>query len=432
MPLIIYLDNPLPSYSGGETIRGHITLESLTQLEVKDIRIKLSGKAKTKIKKVKHVGAPRTTYRGKAILFEKEKILAHVDGTLPPQTLEWPFEFTFPTHVQPRSGKSQWSSQTPFDAESTHSLPPTFTADVRNELWDIESVVAYRIQVDVSKTQRMLVGKSLLFHEVIPLTFIPPVPFEEKGYASASRMETLTIRSLLLLPENRGRRLDIREKITSWLSPGQLPLFKFRVRLNYSSCLHQSEPMACTLDIEPMLEDSTVTSIPPTVFLESVSLTLLTRTVARSSPSIIGSLVGDVEESKNILSKGSLRVPFTDHIDISDTCGQISLQHPDPSFSTFNICRSYKLRADIVLECAEKKVTFSVSDADVLILPDKRSIEVSDALDDGKTKGEHPYLARQVEAPIEPVPELESDGVSPPAYEYSSSVSVASCEKGDL
>ncbi|RWQ93317.1 hypothetical protein C8Q69DRAFT_475918 [Paecilomyces variotii] len=431
MPLTIHLDNPLPSYSGGETIRGRVTLESLTQIEVKDIRITLSGKAKTKIKKVKHVGAPRTTYRGKAVLFEKEKILVHIDGTLPPQTLEWRFEFTFPTHVQARSGKSQWSSQIPFDAESTtHSLPPTFMANVENELWEIESVVAYQIQVDVSKTQRMLVGrKSLIFHEVIPLTFIPPVPFEEeKGYASASRMETFTIRSLLLLPENRGRKLDIREKMTSWLSPSQLPVFKFRVIFNYSSCLHQSDPMVCTLDIQPMLEDSTVASVAPTVFLKSVSLTLLTRTVAWSSPSIIGSLVGDVEESKNILSEGSLRIPATGQIDISGACGQISLQHPDPSFSTFNICRSYRLHASIVLECAEKTVTFSVSDADIHILPDKRSVDASEA---GKTKG-HPYSAGRVEAPMEPVPELDSDGVSPPAYDYSSSVSVASCEKGSL
>lgn len=429
MPFTIYLDNPLPAYSGGETIRGRVALECISPIEVRDIRISLSGKAKTKIRKVKHSGAPRTTYRGEALLFEKEKILLHVDGILPPQTLEWTFEFTFPTYVQPRSSKSQWPQKIPFASDITHLLPPTFTSNVKNELWEIGCLVSYQIQAEVSKMQRMLVGKSQLFHEVLPLTFIPPALPEEKTDILASRKKDFTIKSLLLLPENRGRKLDVREKMTSWLSPSQLPRFKFQITFTYSCHLHQSEPIICTLEIQPLMEDSTVTWVPP-VFLESVSLTLVTRTAARSSPSLMGALSGDVEESQNVLLKRSLRVPFTDQINIGELFGQISLQHPDPSFCTFNICRSYKLCANFVLECAEKRVSLSLSELDIHIYPDKKDSEVSDTLTSGKAKELSP--GRQFTTVTEQLTGLDGHGVSPPAYESSSTVSVVSCEKEAL
>lgn len=68
MPLTIYLDNQAPAYSGGETLRGRVVFDCLSKIDVKDVRVSFSGYAKTTVRKVKCAGAPRATYRGKALL----------------------------------------------------------------------------------------------------------------------------------------------------------------------------------------------------------------------------------------------------------------------------------------------------------------------------------------------------------------------------
>lgn len=356
-------------------------------------------------------------------MFEKEKILLHLEGTLTPQTFEWPFQFTFPTHVQRQSNRLPWPPRDPFDSETSHLLPPTFAANVKNESWEIESLVIYQIQAEVSKPQRIFMGKSPLFQEVVPLRFVLLAISEEKGNVSASRQQFFTVHSLLLLPENRGKKLGVQEKLNSWLSPSQLPRFKFRVTFTYPSRMCQSAPLAY---FDPMMEDSTVTSVPP-VFIESVSLTLVSQTAARTSPSLLGVLSGEVEERYNIVSKESFRVPFTHQIELGQVFGELSLQHPEPSFRTFNICRSYKLCANVTLGCPGKTVNLALNDLDIRVLPDTKKVEGFDPepiaeLNNG------PAETAQHSTSMQP-PAVVGDDGDPPPYELASSVSTVTVGK---
>ncbi|PIG79918.1 hypothetical protein AARAC_010352 [Aspergillus arachidicola] len=343
--LTIQLENQLACYSGHEHLRGCVVYHCPNPIDIQEVRVSFYGRAKAKVQKVKGAAAPAATYRSKCILFQEEKILVTPNGgQLARNTYEWPFEFTFPSQVE---SPAKWPEKAPFRSDEHHPLPPSFAADVGDSQRKLHCVIEYRIEVQMFKPQKN---------------------FLSKKRRRKHKDEVFTVRSLLLLPENRGRSLKVGEKFQSWLSKKQLPQFDFKASFLYSTRVLQGAPVACLLDIIPCTDGS---SMPfPGITLQSVSIAVMSRTSARASQSLRGSITGDVDDRLEILSKTSLGMPVLGQLDLNETFGPLIFRHSDVSFSTFTISRSYRLCASFTFECVGKTFEFNANDLEFFIVSD--------------------------------------------------------------
>ncbi|KAL4815123.1 hypothetical protein BDW67DRAFT_191776 [Aspergillus spinulosporus] len=367
MPLTIHLDNQKTCYFGNETICGRVIFESSSITRLEDIRVTFTGRSKARIQKVKGAGAPAANYRSKCTLFEKEKILVHLNGeALPPGRHEWPFQFSFPTTAR---SSVQWPERQPFRSETNHPLPPVFAIEAGDKARKVSCATEYRIDAKAMKLQRRLFpSTSPLFSEEVRLSFMPDfaVADDWEGDHAAEiyqqrKEQVFSIRSILLLPENKGRSLSMGEKIQGWFAPGQVPRFSFTASFAYPTRVICSTPFQCSLNITPHMEDSSVTS-PPEIIIKSISITTISRTAARAAPSIMGAISAELEDKIEILSRTSLHMPVLGKVDLGMAFGPLILRHTDVSFQTFNICRRYFLGVSIVIVCAGRTNEFKLTD----------------------------------------------------------------------
>lgn len=366
MPLTIKLDDFRPCYFGNETIRGRVLFESSTATEIQDIRVSFFGVSKAKIQKVKGAGAPAANYRSKWVLFEKEKIVHHLNGgVLGPGSYEWPFEFIFPSAVQ---ASSKWAQNPPFRSDANHPLPPTFAIQTGDQSRKMKCGIEYLLQAKISKPQGGIIPTNdVLFIEELRLNFIPECALSDghdSGYSEIYRQQkeqTFNISTVLLLPQNRGRTLSMQEQLQSWLFPSQLPRFSFTASFSYPTRVIQGSPLQCLLEITPQIESSSITSAPDIV-MKSISLEAISQTAARASPSLIGAMSAEINDRADILSKTGLHIPVIGTVDLRVLFGFLLFKHADVSFSTFNISRSYRLAVRIAFECAGKTSELNLSD----------------------------------------------------------------------
>ncbi|KAL2821129.1 hypothetical protein BJX63DRAFT_379440 [Aspergillus granulosus] len=382
MGLTIHVTNQKSCYTGTESVSGVVKFQTSTPIPIKDIKIIFSGRSKAKIQKVKGTGAPAATYRSKCVLFEKERILRSSHGhgeheTLAPGSYEWPFDFgTFPTHVQPvASGVSaRWPEKLPYRNDVGHPCPPTFALNTGDAARKLECWIDYRLEAQVVKPSGGLFGgKAPLYTETLKLNFLPALATsittndQESATYRHSQEQLFTIRSKLLHMENRGRTLKVSEKISSWLSPGQLPRFSFQAVFEYPTRLLQAEPLTCSLDVVPFMEDSSV-ALPPEILLQALNIHVVSETGARATPSLVGAMSAEIEEKIEVLSRTSLGMPVSGRVDLAGVFGHLVLRHEIVSFATFNLSRHYRLCASFVFECAGKTNEFSCPNLPIEII----------------------------------------------------------------
>ncbi|KAE8417936.1 hypothetical protein BDV36DRAFT_169116 [Aspergillus pseudocaelatus] len=370
--LTIQLENQLACYSGHEHLRGCVVYHCPNPIDIQEIRVSFYGRAKAKVQKVKGAAAPAATYRSKCIIFQEEKTLAAPNGgQLARNTYEWPFEFTFPSQVE---SPAKWPEKAPFRSDEHHPLPPSFAVDVGDSQRKLHCVIEYRIEVQMFKPQKNFLSKKApLYTEALRVNFLPlAAQWEPTDHADKlsrkHKDEVFTVRSLLLLPENRGRSLKVGEKFQSWLSKKQLPQFDFKASFVYSTRVLQGAPVTCLLDIIPCTDGS---SMPfPGITLQSVSIAVMSRTSARASQALRGSMTGEVDDRLEILSKSSLGMPVLGQLDLNETFGPLIFRHSEVSFSTFTISRSYRLCASFTFECVGKTFEFHANDLEFFIVSD--------------------------------------------------------------
>ncbi|OQE96691.1 hypothetical protein PENNAL_c0001G11423 [Penicillium nalgiovense] len=412
MSLTLSLDNQKTCYSDNETISGHVTLRCPTTSDIQDhIRVVFVGRAKCRIQKAKRPAAPSAAYRSKCILFEKERILSLHDCQAPSNGLfQWPFEFLFPSHVQPSTSSRRWPETTRFYNDAGHPLPPTFTKKAEDDLRLLDCVIEYKIYAQGSKIQRgFLSRKSPFLSEPIRLSFMPasakmaPLAKESFPRAQSRREEQLfNIRSMHLLPGHEGRNLSVQEKFQSWLSPGKLPHFSFNVAFSYQTHVVQSRPLSCTLDVDPVIENSSI-GFPPQILMQSIHVVVTGQTAARATPSLVGVMSAEVDERIEIISRPSVNVPVSGSVDLDTVVGPFIFRHTDISFRTLNISRTYRLSVSVVFLCAGKAAEFKLSGLPIEVM----------ASQDPDLKGGH---------------ENVSEDDSPPSYSPRSSLSMGICE----
>ncbi|KAL5334288.1 hypothetical protein BJX70DRAFT_378699 [Aspergillus crustosus] len=379
MPLTIHLATTQPTYHGGESLTGIVSFTTTTPIPLHQIHISFTAISKTRVQKVKGAGAPAANYRSSVTLFEKDKLLLYQNGdVLAPGEYEWPFDFVFPENVsligEEKAGTGKWAALAPFRVDEGHPLPPSFSIQSGDAVRKVHCVVEYRLEARVLKPQGGLFGsKAPLFSESILLDFLSSLSISNTGgvdpYTTIYRQnkeQLFTIKSMLLLPENRGRSLGFGEKVSSWFST-RLPRFSFQVNFSYPTSLVQFAPFPCHFDVEGFMEDSNVTQVPE-IQLRSLSIAVISRTVARAVPTLVGAMSAELDERIEVLNRTGLSMPVFGRVDISQVFGPLIIRKTDVSFSTLNICRSYRLSLAAVFECAGKTNEFKYEDMPIEII----------------------------------------------------------------
>ncbi|KAJ5107648.1 hypothetical protein N7456_004323 [Penicillium angulare] len=377
MSLTITLDSQSTQYSANETICGHVNLQCFKPIEIGEDKLTFSGVAEAKVQKAKGYAAPSVGYRSKCVLFQKDRILAHPSRQRMGIGLYfWPFELTFPSNVQPESKPLNWPVISPFRNDANHPLPPTSSDKTSDSLRRLVCLIRYQNHAQVFKSSSGFMAKpSPFISEILALQFIPPMKqadmadVENFNHMSYHQKEQVfIIRSMDLLQEYKGRCLGVQEKLRSWLSPGQLPRFNFSVSISYPTRMAQSTPPRCNLTFAPRMEDSSVSS-PTVILMQSLHITLVSRTSARSEPSLMGSMSGEVDERMEILSRTSPSMAVSRMVDLTEIFGPLVFRPVDVSFGTFNISRVYRLCVSDQFEYAGKISQFEALDLPVDIIP---------------------------------------------------------------
>ncbi|OQE16464.1 hypothetical protein PENSTE_c024G08270 [Penicillium steckii] len=383
MSLKISLQNELPQYSGNESISGIVTLQCFKPLEVEEVKLTFTGLAEAKIQKVKGSAGPSGSYRSKCVLFETDRLLAHTTGQpFDTGTYSWPFEFVFPSNVEPQPRETKWPVTAPFRSDSKHPLPPTFATKVEDASRRLKCSIGYQIHAQVFKpSSGFMKSTSEFLSDTVWLQFRPPSSkfdmLDAENYDRIVRQhkeQVFHLRSMLLYQEHRSKALGLQEKFSSWLNPNRLPQFSFKASFSYPARVDQSLPLSCFLDIIPLMGDSSVSS-PPVILLQSLHITLISRTSARSGPSIMGKMSGEVDERLVILSTSSLNMMVSGAVDLTAKFGPLVFRPTHVSFGTYNISRTYRLCVSAQFECVGKAVEFQAPDMPVEIIPQTQGNE---------------------------------------------------------
>lgn len=321
-----------------------------------------SGLAKTMIEVRTGTGtgsdSSSTYYRGRAPLLNLTQPLTtlshtdHLDG----KGREWPFAFTVPhNHVidayppLPSSWHthdSHWSTFGPddrFSGNTSFQLPPSFRADVLQ----CSAYVEYSLTAQLWLSRGGNTRKPLRAEREITLAPLPPASFPLPGQS----YDRLAIRSLRLLPENETRKLSFKEKAGGFFHRSGLPMFEFQCTGILPQAVSLGERPSFTLQLMPDTQISTA-PMPASLTLKHCCITVYGLTLAR------------VPRLGSYEYRNDRRVVFQDEALFAEgACLNkgngysvtMSLSRPvtgfKPTFTTYDISRSYTIRVQWVLEC---------------------------------------------------------------------------------
>jgi hypothetical protein len=351
----INIGNRQTLHSALEPIYGNVVMANSKAELVGRVRLDLSGRTKTKI--IRKHGNSRSVYRGRHHLFTKS-IIVHAESTPleAGHTYAWPFLISFPEQLPgPSDGASGRVDST---------LPPTYYHDNIGLGTSHESFVEYMLTATLFKHQSNIA----LYTTECPVKYSPTMPPEaplpDPGDRAAAN--TFECKSLLLLPENKGRDLTFKEKTSSFFNSSKLPMWKFAVNVTFPTRIALGTQFLINFGIEHLPQRSTAPQAPEVelvslyVSLKAVSIIQAEGMFSDHTDDSEDTLFKKVWDNVGYFNKGEgwtkiLRGTFPMNV--------------PPTFSTYNIRRSYCLKVAAVLKCADKTFNFTNTRSALLVLP---------------------------------------------------------------
>lgn len=332
------------AYGTEGTISGNVFIQNSKAELIGRIRVDLSGRTKTKIVR-KRGNNSRSVYRGRYTLFSKSIIINSTSTPLTAgQTYRWPFAVSFPSLLPPNN---------PRPAGTDDTLPPTFRDENVGFVIDYESFVEYTIRATIFKHQS---AAPVYTHE-IPVTYSPTFPIgrqlPDPGDRSSS--ETFDARSLLLLPENQGRELTLKEKTRSVFQSSKLPNSTFRFTVSYPTRVLAGSRFMITAGIEHIPGSSTAPETPQ-IEIDNLYVSLKGATHISAE----GVFHEHGHSSEDTLFKQTWRNvgPFTKGDGWTKMLSATFPERVPVSFHTVNITRRYFLKVAAKIKCVDKSFDF--------------------------------------------------------------------------
>lgn len=374
--LYVALENP--RCKAGSTISGTVELRGDDDINVVSITISLIGRCKTRI--VRDMGDSAETLRGRAPLITERRILFNGPNTLHPGH-SWSFQFSLPYHCVER-GQDLFTS-TPvsmvgtFNSDINQPLPPAFFASTNTAV----AFVSYELVANLAVGRRAPLGT-----KDIPTTKVLDFLTTRTVQNPDPRMSLLTrsfdCSSLALNPGHENVPLTFKQRLKSFHKTN-LPMARFKIKLIYPQVAVVDRTLALKLSVDHDFENSTAVA-PPMIYLRKFSLDLVASTATQyvfpsrsprpsASEQIAGKQTWEVKYPIGAferVKKGNPSAPpVSESLDLKDWINlRVSRRHA-PTFTTFNIRRTYKLSAKMTIECAQQQYKAEFLTDSLLLLP---------------------------------------------------------------
>ena len=341
----IHINIPSIKCRAGATVSGTVSLHEDVDIDVQTITISLIGRCKTKV--VRSNGNSRTTYRGRAPLLEYRQVLFKGPNTMKTNGHSWPFSFTFPTHCVARGADQFKQRHGLFDNNPQQSLPPSFASDNHSFSWSSECFVKYELEASLigNRTKIFSPGdlktdKTLDFTTTRDLESIKP-DFIQKAH-------NIACHSLRLHPGHEDGPFTFKEKLQS-MRTSKLPVAKFQLHMLLPKAGILARPLPLILKLEHNTQAST-TQTPPLVTLRKCIVTLQANTYIQC---IRDEILREGDEQRDWSGDAHIASvdysadmdkapPVTESMDLQRLMRIKIPWHHKPTFSTFNIRRTYR------------------------------------------------------------------------------------------
>ena len=368
----IHINIPSTNCRAGTIISGTVSLHGHVSIHVELITITLLGRCKSKV--VRSNGQNNsTTYRGRAPLLEYRQVLFKGPYTMKTNGHSWPFTFTLPARCLARGADPFKQRHGLFDVNPQQSLPPSFVGEKQSFTWRSECFVRYELEASLigNRTKLFSLGdlntaKTLDFTTTRVVDIVKP-EFIEKG-------QKIACHSLHLQPGREDGPLTFKEKLQS-MRTSKLPVAMFNLQVLLPNVGILAHPLPIMLKLKHDIEASTAPS-PPTVTLRKCFVELQANTYIQCIRDEIfreGDEQRDWSDDFHIASVDysadmDKAPPLTESMDLQKLMRIRIPWHYKPSFSTFNIRRSYRLAVKLSVDCAQKtfKAEFSSYKFDLL------------------------------------------------------------------
>ncbi|KIX94584.1 uncharacterized protein Z520_09630 [Fonsecaea multimorphosa CBS 102226] len=380
-------NNPRQHYSPGDVISGRVILNTAADSAIGKLVVSFWGRAKSRI--IQQHGQTVTYHRGRTQLFKKELVLYDGQYTHKPGSFSWPFEFAVPEQAEATSILSgeKWKPKEHYSATTDGNnldltLPPSCYHRRHMFGRQAECFIEYVLEANLTEPeglhhirgpQSKVSSYPIVFH---PLS--TPEPIE--NYSLTTDQRLFTFSTLKLLPEHAGTSLGFRDRARSIFQRDSIPRFSFNLAVQAPSIIQLFHPnpipflITATPDLSPMNTTIDTSTSFPTVILRSAKIELKTHVRCRAAGTFADSKTYEIP----VLPSKALNHPLTMSygmttaseatLDLGKLCdlhlGNAKLgsrlETPMcPSFTTYNVSRSYHLLWELEIECAEKTEKFS-------------------------------------------------------------------------
>ncbi|KAL9072079.1 MAG: hypothetical protein Q9161_003854 [Pseudevernia consocians] len=354
----IRINIPSLKCRAGATVSGTVSLHGDVDIDVEIITISLVGRCKTKVVRSNGQNSS-TTYRGRAPLLEYRQVLFKGPNKMKTNGHSWPFSFTFPTRCVARGADPFKQRHGLFDINPQQSLPPSFANENHTFGWRGECFVKYELEASLlgNRTKIFSPGdlkteKPLDFTTTRDIETVKP-DFIEKGHKIACY-------SLRLQPGHEDGPLTFKEKLQS-MRTSKLPVAMFKLQMLLPKVGILTHALPLILKIEHDIEASTTQS-PPIVTLRKCTVELQANTYIQCIRDEIfreGDEQRDWRDEFHIASVDysadmEKAPPVTEYMDLQRLMRIKVPWHHKPTFSTFNIRRTYRLAVKLSVDCAQK------------------------------------------------------------------------------
>lgn len=368
----VALDPPRRPYVGPEdVITGNVVVKCLsgTTAGIPEVFgplklvVVLHGRAKSKI--IKNNGQNRSTYRGRAPLIRASAVV-HNDSFkgVFGSTYKFPFAVAFPPKTQLGAGLFDLDGGL-FDSTPGRPLPPTMALSYHGFAHRFDCFVAYQLQ--------LMAGMPGIDVKVngtdaeYPIRYeMPRIPIDARDDRLSSWTRRICVSNAHLLPPG-DRPSGLKEKTKALFSSDYYPRHIFEATFSSPQHLYVSSRPRFSISIRH-LDDSTAPVVPD-VILKSFSVSLKAYTEVRAEKQIFSEPTSHGDESLWGSVKGVIG-PFEKSRDWTwDVRATTIPPRIPPSFKTYNINRSYRLKVSWIVRCAEKDFTLEQSHNVILKSP---------------------------------------------------------------
>ncbi|KAJ6096851.1 hypothetical protein N7486_007597 [Penicillium sp. IBT 16267x] len=293
--LTIVLDKGTTTFTGGETICGHVLRKSPFVDPDTSVFVRLYGR--TEVKMHFSGGLTHSQYRTCFNFFggssEAHKI--HQGPIhIPPNSSEygsWPFAIALPKHpnlASLRRDSEDERSYLPLSDVSSQGLPPTFCVEAKSIGRYIEGYVEYYLGATLRcsrKEKFPLIGKKKYqeFQATQPLCvqlISSPIPITDFGTKHRSEFRQRIVSQRLVT--GMDSRLSAGQKKKKMLGSSQIPGYSFSLQLEFATVLQIGNPNTIPLRLRAntMWKDTSeiLQTILPMLLVKQFTLTLLSTT----------------------------------------------------------------------------------------------------------------------------------------------------------